>query len=388
MDSEKRMQMAAFHKVGFADLVVVSQIPLSRAQVAAKQLYRRTAFLGGTFLFIALFVGFTFSQSITGPVRALANAARQVSAGDWKVRLPVKKGGDEIQQFSETFNQMVSGLEERDKVKQAFQKFHNKEIAEKLISGEIHLGGERKNACVFFSDVRGFTALSEGLDPEALVKILNRYMTKMVRVIIDNGGIVDKYVGDAIMAIWGVPVGKPDDCFRALKACLEMRIALAELNAELIAEGHGALRIGMGLNFGTLISGNIGSEERMEFTVIGDTVNTASRIESLTKEFGTDLLISREVLAQVGDAYIVEKAHEAKVKGKSELLTVFKVHGYVNAATGEKVLVETAYSSYAAEKSDKVVHDKPSDPNSTTPPAAPRIPVPPPFRHKITKAAA
>jgi adenylate cyclase len=398
-DRSGEVMMGAYHRVGFADLAVITQVPLARALLAQQQVLRRTAFLAGAFLFLALCLGFVFSQSITGPVQALAAAASRVAQGDFKVRLKVKKGGgDEIQAFSATFNDMVFGLEERDRVKATFAKFHSKEMVEKVLSGQLKLGGERKFAAVFFSDVRGFTAMSEGMDPEALVKVLNRYMTRMVRVILDHGGIVDKYVGDAIMAVWGVPFSKPDDCERAVRACLGMRVALAELNAELLAEKLPLLKIGMGLNYGPLIAGNIGSEERMEYTVIGDTVNTASRIESITKEFGTDCLISKEVLEFVMGRFVVEKAHEAKVKGKTEPLTVYKVLGYVK--DGKDVLVETPYSSYTAEKSDKVVHDdkhpapaekqleKPvaAAPEAVATPAATRAPVPPPMR--VTTAPA
>jgi adenylate cyclase len=363
VDPQGVAQLGAFQRVGFADLTVVSQVPRARAELAQKQLYRRTSFLAGAFLCLALCLGFLFSQSITKPIKSLALAAEKVASGDFSVRLPGKGSSnraDEIQQFSGTFNQMVSGLAERDRVKATFAKFHSKEMADKVLSGELKLGGERKAAAVFFSDVRGFTAMSEGLDPEALVKILNRYMSRMVSVILRNGGIVDKYVGDAIMAVWGVPISKDDDCLRAVRACVEMRIALNELNEEFIAEGLPPIKIGMGLNHGPLISGNIGSEERMEFTVIGDTVNTASRIESLTKEFGTDLLISREILNRVEGKFVVEKASEVKVKGKAEPLTVYKVHGYLDEQ-GREVMIETPYSDYASEKSDKVVHDAPKD---------------------------
>jgi adenylate cyclase len=356
-DKSGAQQMGAFHRVGFADLVVITQVPLERALIAQKQLYRRTAFLAGAFLAIALCLGFIVSRGITRSIQILAHAASRVTNGDFSVRLGIqKKGGDEIQQFSATFNEMVSGLQERDRLKVTFAKFHNKEIAEKLLTGELNLGGERKSAAIFFSDVRGFTAMSEKMEPEALVKILNRYMSRMVSVILAHGGIVDKYVGDAIMAVWGVPLGKDDDCERAMRACLEMRKALAELNQELKSEGYPALTIGMGLNYGPLISGNIGSEERMEYTVIGDTVNTASRIESLTKEMGTDLLVSKEILEQVSGKFIVKEADSVHVKGKKESLVTYKVLGYKDPE-GNEVIIETPYSSYQASRSDKVVHE-------------------------------
>src|SRR5262249_4448809 len=131
------------------------------------------------------------------------------------------------------------------------------------------------------------------------------------------GGVVDKYVGDAIMALWGVPIGSANDAINAVQACLEMRMELAHLNAVRIQRGQQVLRMGMGLNCGEVIAGNIGSNEKMEYTVIGDTVNLGSRIESMTKEFGTDLLISQSVGERLGGRYVLEVAGNAIVKGKS-----------------------------------------------------------------------
>lgn len=395
----REMKLGAYRLVGFAGLGVVTEVPEGKAFEAARRVEYRAMLIAGIILCISFFLGYLYSKSITWPLKLLMNASRQISEGDFKINLK-PKGNDEVAHLSHAFNEMAKGLEERDRVKATFAKFHSKEVAEKVLSGQLNLGGERKSATVFFSDVRGFTAMGERMDPESLVKVLNRYMTRMVRVILAHGGIVDKYVGDAIMALWGVPLSKEGDTERALMACLGMRKALAELNEEFIAEGLPVLKIGMGLNHGALVSGNIGSEERMEYTVIGDTVNTASRIESLTKEFGTDLLISQEVLDQLGDKFIVEKAHEAKVKGKKEPLIIYKVHGYYDE-TRAPILVRTPYSSYQAEKSDKVVHDDkhkaPEEhpqpvaetaasvlqPPPFVPPPVPAV-MPPPFRGNVT----
>jgi adenylate cyclase len=354
--TEREEQLGAFQRIGFGDLFVLSEVPYRRAVDARNKLYQRTGFLGGAFLFLALGFGFLLARNVTRPVQALAGAAEKVMRGDLKVRLPIRKGplhSDEIHSFSETFNEMVDGLEERDRVKTAFNKFHSKEVVDQLLSGELKLGGERKEAVVFFSDIRSFTAMSEKLPADQLVSLLNRYMSRMVEIILRNGGIVDKYVGDAIMAVWGAPISKPDDAERAVRACIEMRQALVELNAEFERDGLPTIRIGMGLNDGEMIAGNIGSDERMEYTVIGDAVNTASRVESITKELGTDLLITESVLKLVGEKFTTEKATEIKVKGKTDELKVFRVTGYVDE-NGKSVTVETPFSTYEASKSDKV----------------------------------
>tara|TARA_Y100000590_G_C15742169_1_gene1020647 strand:+ start:235 stop:2352 length:2118 start_codon:yes stop_codon:yes gene_type:complete len=352
IDPESKIAyLGAFKTVGFANLGIISQVEEDKALAPARKVSKTSTIITGMVAIVAFLVVFFFSLSLTKPLLSLVDATEKVASGEYDIKIK-KTTRDEMGDLVTAFNGMTQGLAEREKMKTAFDKFHSKEMTEKVLSGELKLGGERKQATVFFSDVRGFTAMSETMEPEHLVRVLNRYMTKMVSVILEHGGMVDKFIGDAIMAVWGAVDQKSNDVENAVRACLKMRIALDELNNEFIEEGLPILKIGMGLNFGPMISGNIGSDERMEFTVIGDAVNTASRIEALTKAFGTDLLISKDVLNKVEDLFVVEKAHEAMVKGKTEPLTVYKVHGYYE--DGKEVLIETPYSVYEAEKSDKV----------------------------------
>ncbi len=349
-------KLGAYRLVGFGGLGVVAEVVEAKAFEAARKVQYRSALVAWIILCISFLTGYLYSGTITLPIKRLMGAAQRISQGDFKIQLK-SRGQDELSHLSRTFNEMALGLEERDRVKETFNKFHNKEIAEKLLSGEVKLGGERKEATVFFSDVRGFTALSESMEPEQVVEMLNEYMTRMVSIIRSYGGVVDKYVGDAIMALWGVPITGPNDSQKAVRACLAMREDLAKLNDIRIARGQPVLKIGMGLNCGPLIAGNIGSNEKMEYTVIGDAVNLASRIESMTKEYGTDLLVSTSIHNQVRSYFMFETAGSTRVKGKTDAIEVFKVQGYYNDQ-GQPVSVQTPYSSYTAEKSDKVVHDK------------------------------
>ncbi len=344
-------RLGAFRIVGFGGLGVVAEVAEAKAFEGARKVEYRAALMGWIILCLSFLTGYLYSGTISGPIRRLSEAAHQISIGNFQINLKAR-GNDEVAHLSMAFNEMAVGLEERDRVKETFNKFHNKEIAEKLLSGEVKLGGERKEATVFFSDVRGFTSLSESMEPEQVVEMLNEYMTRMVTIIRSYNGVVDKYVGDAIMAIWGVPLTGEDDAYKAVRACLAMRADLAELNELRKQRNQPVLKIGMGLNTGQLIAGNIGSNEKMEYTVIGDAVNLASRIESMTKEYGTDLLISSSVYQNIQNRFIVETAGSTYVKGKAEAIEIYKVKGYVDEA-GQSVLVETAYSSYAAEKSDK-----------------------------------
>jgi adenylate cyclase len=260
---------------------------------------------------------------------------------------------DEVGQLGEAFNHMVDGLVERDKVKNMFSKFHGSSVTDDLLKGELQLGGSKKTVTIFFSDIRGFTKFSEGHTPEQVVEMLNEYFRRMVKIINANGGVVDKFIGDAIMAVWGAPNSGIRDAHNAVKACVEMRRSLLELNELRVSRGQTPLMIGMGLHKGEAISGTIGSEERMEYTVIGDTVNQASRIEAATKAFGTDLLLSEGLAISVAEDFILDEAGTVEVKGKSEPLKLFKVRGYYDASRSP-IEVRTPYSEFAAEAADKV----------------------------------
>ncbi|MCM0604890.1 MAG: HAMP domain-containing protein [Xanthomonadaceae bacterium] len=352
--STNAWHLGAFKLVGFSGLGVISEVFEAKAFEAADRVRYRSLLVAAIILSFSFFLGYLYSGTITWPIRELVHVSHRISQGDFNIHLK-PKSQDEVAQLSLAFNEMAKGLEERAKVKATFSKFHSKEIAEKLMSGEVKLGGERKVATIFFSDVRGFTSMSESMQPEQVVEMLNEYMTRMVEIIQRNKGIVDKYVGDAIMALWGIPLTGDDDTYNALKACIEMRVELQKLNELRISRGQNALRIGMGLNRGQVIAGNIGSEAKMEYTVIGDAVNTASRMESMTKEYGTDLLIPKTIYDVLKGKFIFEQAESAKVKGKAEAIEVFKVKGYIDSS-GKEILVETEYSTYGKEKSDKSAH--------------------------------
>ncbi len=355
LDQDDKYYLGAFRQVGVGGVGVISQVLEEKAFETANRVKYRSLLVAGIILFLAFSAVYFFSTTLTKPIKVLVDLTRQIALGNFNIKINAK-GHDEITALTHSFGQMATGLAERDKLKETFNKFHSKEIAEAILSGEIKLGGTRQKATVFFSDIRSFTSISENLEAEQVVELLNEYMTAMVSEITAHQGVVDKYVGDAIMAVWGAPVPKPNDTWNAVSACIAMRKKLAVFNEDRISKGKKPVKMGMGLHHGELIAGNIGSTEKMEYTVIGDTVNTASRIESLTKEYGTDFLISDAVYLQLKDRLIVEPI-TSKVKGKSEALKAYKVRGYIDDA-GKEVIVETAYSSYESEHSDKVVRDK------------------------------
>jgi len=370
---EQERFLASYRKIGFGGVGAVAELQESIAFAPVQALLKRSSLIAVIVLSIAFLIGYFFSGTLTRPIKLLVGFSKEISKGNFQIRMK-PKGRDEIATLTQSFNEMAEGLEERDRVKDIFNKFHNKEVADQLLSGKVSLGGERKQAVVFFSDIRGFTDMSEKMSPEEVVEMLNEYMTEMVRMIQGRDGVVDKYVGDAIMALWGTPIAHPNDPERALRACLDMRLALKELNDRRLARGQTPLKIGMGVNLGPVIAGNIGSEERMEYTVIGDTVNTAARIEAMTKAHGTDLLVSDALYQKLQDKFIFEKAKETRVKGKTDALVVFKVNGYIGE-NGEEIVIETPYSRYKAEADAKVYMDEAESPE-------PKEITPPPFRFK------
>lgn len=340
-------------------LNVISQVNEQVVLEPSEMVRKKAFYILGIVFSILLFIVFWFSMGLSKPIEVLAEIMGKVKGGDFSQKVGVKVGGffkDEVTELATTFDEMVDGLIERDKVKTLFSKFHGSDVAKELIQKEVTMHGVTKEVTVFFSDVRGFTAFSEGHTPEEVVEMLNEYFAIMVRIINKNHGIVDKFIGDAIMAVWGAPKSTGKDAYWCIKSCLEMRLALSELNATRIARGQPPIMIGMGVHSGSAISGTIGSEERMEYTVIGDTVNQTSRIESSTKAFGTDLLISDTTQELIKEDFLFEFAGEAEVKGKTEPLKLYKVGGYIE--NGIPKPVETPYSSYEKGDADKVKVNK------------------------------
>lgn len=337
--------------------IVVGQIPESVIKSPGAAVLRESFKIMGQILSVAIFLIFLFSNSISSPIEKLVYLTQQISKGNFDVNASKQVKSiikDEVTDLAKSFDSMTSGLKERDKVKNLFSKFHGSKVAEDLLNKDIGIGGQNKEVIVFFSDIRGFTAFSEKRPPEEVVEMLNEYFGVMVKIINTHNGVVDKFIGDAIMAIWGAPKGSPQDAENAVRACIEMRKALQQLNEKRISQNQPPINIGMGLHAGNAISGTIGSNERMEYTVIGNTINTGSRIEASTKAFGADLLISDEVVSKIGDKFLIEMAGAAEVKGRSEALKLYKVRGFKDPATGNFIEVKTPYSDYEPEKADKV----------------------------------
>jgi adenylate cyclase len=326
-DSDRRQYLGAFRKLGVGSLAVTSSTPTTLVYKAALDVMRRNLYVTGVVLLFSILAIWFFSRTVSRPVLRLVEASSLIEGGQFELDMK-SETQDELGLLTESFVHMGRGLAERERVKETFGKFVNKEIAEQALKSELKLGGSRKVATILFADIRSFTAISEKLSPEAVVEFLNDYMTRMVDCIDRTGGVVNKFIGDAIMGVWGAPAtsGSPrDDALAAIRAMLMMRQALLDFNEGRGGEGKPLIRNGCGVNTGPCIAGQIGSLQRMEYTVIGDAVNLASRIEALNKPFCTDILISENTYDLVKDEVTAAVMPAIKVKGKEAPLTIYAV---------------------------------------------------------------
>jgi adenylate cyclase len=332
-------QFMAFTKLSSASAAVITSIEYDRVFEGIAATTRRNIYLTVTVLsFSVIFIWF-FSKTISIPLKALAVASRKIEGGEFQIDIKQKKSRDEIGILTSGFQRMTNALN-------IFGKFTNRDIAIKAMRGQIKPGGLPKHATVFFSDIRNFTSISEtftkGFGSEASDRIvfwLNNYLTQMVSCVEKTNGVVDKFIGDAVMAHWGTAfsAGSPrKDAFNCVMAALMMRKALYNLNIGREEDDftNPAIRIGCGINTGIVTAGQIGSDLRMEYTVIGDPVNLASRVEALNKPLGTDILITEDTWNLIGSKFITEEMPSVTVKGKEKPLRIFAVINHVDNNKG------------------------------------------------------
>jgi adenylate cyclase len=230
---------------------------------------------------------------------------------------------------------------QKNYIRKAFMQYLSPEVVRDVIAnpGLLKLGGERREITAFFSDVAGFTTISEKLTPEEVVLLLNKYLTAMTDIILSHGGTVDKYEGDAIVAFFGAPFPHPDHAARCCAAAVDMQNALIKLREQWIKEGFPPVVMRIGINTGPAIIGNMGSQQRMDYTMMGDTVNSASRFEGANKAYGTYTMISEFTYQQVKDDFLVRKLDLLRVVGKSAPIAVYELVGKKEDVSEEKLVV-------------------------------------------------
>jgi adenylate cyclase len=269
---------------------------------------------------IAALMVVLLADSVAGPIADLREAAERVRAGDLEVRVPVVSL-DETGALARSFNTMVEGLRERERIRDAFGTYVDRDVAEHILREGTDLAGEEVEVTMMFIDIRDFTGFAERSSAPEVVATLNRLFELIVPLIHEHGGHVDKFVGDGLLAVFGAPRRQEDHADQALAAALAIEHAVRE-------QGPEDLEIGIGLNSGTVVAGNVGGAGRLEFSVIGDAVNVAARVESATRQTGDTILVAENVKALLGnDAVELEARPSVPLKGKSGSVMLYSPRG-------------------------------------------------------------
>jgi len=325
---------------------ILNQLTQDTAKQAKAEEARATT-LNWIVTAIATALGLIFAtfvtRSLVDPVKRLLGGTRAVEAGDLDVEILVKTH-DELATLASSFNHMVVGLREKEHIRETFGQYVDPRIVRGLLENRLRSdGGERQTMTVFFSDLEGFTSLCEGLTPDAAVRFLNRYFSLMSEVVRERQGIVDKYIGDSVMAFWGPPfVDAADHARLCCLAALDQMARLETFRTSLpemfgVLHGLPEVNVRMGISSGDVTVGNIGSETSRGYTVIGDTVNLASRLEQANKFYGTRILVSETTRNMAGDTLAFREIDSLRVAGKLEPVRVFELLG-ISSELNERAL--------------------------------------------------
>ncbi len=266
----------------------------------------------------ALIVSLLLAHGLSVPIRELVGGTEQISKGNFAVQVPVR-GQDDLGQLAQSFNEMAAGLALKDKYHSILHTIADKDVAQQLLEGKIALGGELREATVMFCDIRGFTALTQNMNPAEVIALLNEHMTVLTKVVTDHHGVVDKFIGDSIMAIFGAPKSYGNDALNAVRCAEHMMAARAKLNDT----SHYKLQMGIGLASGRVLAGNMGSADRSNYTVLGERVNLAARLCSVARR--GEILLGPTTREQLGELITVEEMDPLQLKGFTDSVTAYKL---------------------------------------------------------------
>jgi adenylate cyclase len=301
-----------------AGLLVLGARALLPSDMTSAELALATVVLAGTGLVVGLNAVVVAARATAAPIAGVAEAMAKVHVGDYAIRVPVYDG-TEIGRLQLGFNEMVAGLVEREQIRAAFGTYVDPAIAEHLLREGTDLAGEEVELSMLFVDIRNFTGFAEQTPAPQIVSAINRMFERVVPVIHAHGGHVDKFVGDGLLAVFGAPRRLPNHAAAAVAAAQDIAAAVD-------AEFQGSLSVGIGVNTGSVVAGNVGGAGRFEFSVIGDPVNVAARIEAATRQTGDTILISGRTLALLDESVRVEERPDVVLKGKSGSVSLFAVH--------------------------------------------------------------
>ena len=301
--------------LGFSEEAITAALASARNQALLITLIMVLAGLGGAVGLAAL---------LSRPIFRLVQATGAIAAGNFNIALPVASR-DELGVLTDSFNRMARSLREKEMIKRAFTRYVAREVVEEILKNpeNMALSGERREVTVLFCDVRGFTPLSERLSPEDVVLLLNDFYNLMIETTFKHDGTLDKFLGDAVMAVFGAPLAHPDHSARAIRTALAMQEGIVGLNERRGRDGKEPIAVGIGVSAGEAVAGTVGTEDRMEYTVIGDSVNLAARLESNAKP--GQILISHRTYERVRDLVDARPLGRIRVKGKEEEVEVYEV---------------------------------------------------------------
>jgi adenylate cyclase len=286
---------------------------------------KEIAFAFGVLLFLSFLILGKYSKNLKAVLSLQLDVMKKISLGNYEAPAPVVSN-DEFGLIAAKTNEMMTGLKERDLCRLSFGRYLTPQVSQKILKGEISLEGELKDVTILFCDLRGYTTFAEGRDHKEVVDFLNQYFTEMEQAISAQQGIVLQYIGDEIEAVFGAPLDLPHHPEKAVLAALEMRARLEALNRKREAAGHEPVAHGIGIHTGRVFAGSVGSQDRLSYAMVGDPVNTASRIQTLNKTFGTDILISgptKDLLP--ANRFRLTSRGRTSLKGKSEEIEVYTV---------------------------------------------------------------
>jgi class 3 adenylate cyclase len=297
---------------------LVSLFPLEALIKGQRELFRRVAVIAVCALLAAAGVGLAFANRLSKPVHDLVKGTDEIKRGNFDVQVP-RSTSDELGTLADSFNEMAAGLRLKEKYRSVLQLVTDREVAEELMSGAVQLGGETRDVSMIFCDVRGFTSISQDMTPADVVAMLNEHMSALTRVVHDHRGVVDKFVGDCIMTLFGAPKSFGRDAESAVRCAWRMIRAREALN-----ESTGrVLRIGIGIASGPVLAGCMGSDRRLEYTVIGERVNLAARLCSAAGPM--EVVIDESTRRQLPASFEVEAMEQLSLKGFSEKITAYRV---------------------------------------------------------------
>ncbi len=288
-------------------------------------------FLTALFAFVAASLCFFIAKSVSEPLKDLESAMEKVASGDMYVMVPVLSN-DEIGKAEEGFNRMVEERRELDSIKETFGRYLSKEVVDEILrsGGKVELAGNLLDMTILVADIRGFTRMTEALNPQDVLAVVNRYLERMTDIIMNYSGTIDEFTGDGILVFFGAPKPVPDHCKRAVACALDMQKAMYSLNTANIRDGLPEIHAGIGINSGILIVGNIGSEKRKKYGAIGSPINVAFRIQAEAR--GGEIVVSPEVVSRLEGQIRVKYRKLALLKGLERPMELFCVESLITSS--------------------------------------------------------